>query len=38
MIFGRYFSHCPALGGEEDGELFHNIYDETLSYYTALFG
>jgi len=28
----------PALGGEDDGIKFRNIYKETLEFYEALFG
>ena len=37
-VFKRLFKHLPALGGQEDGEKFNNIYDETLDYYKAAFG
>ena len=38
-IFGRLFKHLPALGGKADaGIKFDNVYEETLSYYRAMFG
>jgi hypothetical protein len=38
-VFGRLFKHLPALGGKADGETkFDNVYEETLSYYKAMFG
>eukprot|EP00347_Sterkiella_histriomuscorum_P019733 403340498 len=37
-VLGRFMKHLPAMGGQEDGDKFNNIYDETLDFYTALFG
>ncbi len=37
-LFGRLFKHLPALGGQEDGDKFNDIYKDTLEYYEAMFG
>jgi hypothetical protein len=36
-MFGTYFNHLPSLGTKEDSERHEGLYNNTLSFYEALY-
>ena len=37
-LFGRFFNHCPALGGGADTVDHKDLYVDTLKFYENFFG